>query len=250
MLSRTCELERPLAVALIPARGGSKGIPRKNLQAVNGVPLVSRAIATCGASALCSDVYVSTEDSEIAAVAAACDAKVIERPPALAGDRIASEEVLLHALHCLRGILRFGDQPQVLAWVQCTAPLLTSAEVDGTIQRLLDTEADVALAAVPWHGGLVRKGFAGRVRGVGWELTEQLRRRQDMGALYQIAGSVWAIRVVSFLRRGHVYSENTVIYPVPEMLDIDEPADLLRAETILRARETRRADQPQFYYPV
>lgn len=243
MLQRPEGLDRPLICALIPARGGSKGIPRKNLRIVNGVSLLERAIKTCQQSALVSETYVSTEDPEIGMLAARCDATAILRPLELAADAVASLPVLLHALS------RMDPRPAVLAWVQCTAPLLTAAEIDGTVQRLLETGADVAIAAVPWHGGLLREGYAGRVRGVGWELTDQPRRRQDMGPLYQIAGSVWAMNVESFVRRGAVYSENVVVYPVAEMLDIDEPADLLKAETILRERETKRADSSPVYYP-
>ena len=88
-------------VAVIPARGGSKGVPRKNLRRVGGVPLVARAIAAARASATVDLVVVSTDDDEIAATAKEWGAEVIQRPAALADDTASSESALLHALDAL-----------------------------------------------------------------------------------------------------------------------------------------------------
>jgi N-acylneuraminate cytidylyltransferase len=237
------ELAGDRAVAVIPARGGSKGIPRKNLQRVAGVPLVTRAIKTCFAASAVSEVYVSTDDEEIGDVAAEAGAMILWRPPQLAGDNTASEDVLFHALNRIEKPL-----PAVMAFVQCTAPLLTPDDIDLAIARLQESGADVAIAAAEHHGFVVRAGYDDRIRGVGWELTEPVKRRQDMAPHWVIAGSVWAINIASFLERGRLYSENCVICPVARKLDIDEPADLELANLICRA-ETKRANEPEVYYP-
>ena len=85
-------------VAIIPARGGSKGIPGKNLKLIGGVPLIGRAIESCKSVAAITDVYVSTDDAAIAEVARKFGAKVIDRPAELASDSASSESALLHAL--------------------------------------------------------------------------------------------------------------------------------------------------------
>ena len=102
-------------VAVIPARGGSKGVPRKNLRRVGGVPLVARAIAAARATASIDRVVVSTDDQEIAAVAQEWGAQVIARPAALADDAATSESALLHALDVLEDERGGGEHPRLPA---------------------------------------------------------------------------------------------------------------------------------------
>ena len=105
------------ALALIPARGGSKGIPGKNLQTVGHVPLVCRSIRAAQASNGVGRVVVSTDDDAIAAAAEAEGAIVIRRPAAIAGDTASSESALLHALDVLE-----EQGPSKLSWCSCNAP--------------------------------------------------------------------------------------------------------------------------------
>lgn len=246
MLSnRVAELGSMYPVAIIPARGGSKGIPRKNLQLVGGQPLIVRAIETCQRATSVCGVYVSTDDAEIAEVASEAGAAVVWRPAELAADDTSSDVVLLHAIDLLPRPL-----PLAVCFVQCTAPLLTADEIDATVRRLLESGADVAVAATEDHGFRVRPGYAGRVRGVGWELSEAVKRRQDLGEEWTIAGSVWALDVAAFVARGRLYSENTVVSPVGWKLDIDTPADLALARVLLDpARERAAEEMPRVYYP-
>jgi CMP-N-acetylneuraminic acid synthetase len=102
-------------IAVIPARGGSKGVPGKNLRRVGGRSLVERAVDSCCAARHVEAVYVSTNDAEVIRLAAGAGASVIIRPPALAGDTASSESALLHALDQLG---RAGQAPDVLAFVQ------------------------------------------------------------------------------------------------------------------------------------
>ncbi|MGO3032894.1 MAG: acylneuraminate cytidylyltransferase family protein, partial [Microbacterium gubbeenense] len=85
-------------VAIIPARGGSKGVPRKNILRVGGIPLVARAVRTAGAADGNARVIVSTDDDEIAGVAESWGAEVVRRPADLADDAATSEDAVLHAL--------------------------------------------------------------------------------------------------------------------------------------------------------
>ena len=101
--SRLSELERLHVAALIPARGGSKGIPRKNLERVGGQTLIGRAVRTCLVS-VASEVYVSTEDAEIAAETRAAGGAVIDRPAELAQAEAAIERLIARILRPLRTI--------------------------------------------------------------------------------------------------------------------------------------------------
>jgi len=106
----------PRVLAIIPARGGSKGVPGKNLRRVGGRSLIERAVDACRAARLVDGVYVSTDDAEIAAGAEAAGAKVIMRPAELCSDTASSESALLHALDQL---IMVCEEPEVIA--SCSA---------------------------------------------------------------------------------------------------------------------------------
>ncbi|WFB09025.1 acylneuraminate cytidylyltransferase [Streptomyces sp. LX-29] len=152
-------------VAVIPARGGSKGVPAKNLAAVGGVPLVARAVRECRASRLVTDVVVSTDDAGIAAAARGAGAEVVQRPPAIAGDTATSEAAVLHALDAFES--RHGTAADVVLLVQCTSPFIAREDVDGVAAAVLEDGADSALTVAPFHGFVWRDaadddGFAAR----------------------------------------------------------------------------------------
>src|SRR4051794_4028840 len=110
-------------LVVIPARGGSKGVPRKNLQAVAGVPLLVRAISVARAASRVSRVVVSTDDAAMAEIAIANGASVVKRPPELSGDSASSESALLHVLDTLAA--SEGYVPRIVALLQCTSPFVT-----------------------------------------------------------------------------------------------------------------------------
>src|SRR5690242_12671648 len=142
-------------LAIIPARGGSKGIPGKNLRPLGGVPLVARAVAAARGARRVSRVVVSTDDPEIARVAREAGAETVVRPPALSGDRVPSEAALLHVLeHLQQGE---GYAPELTVFMQCTSPFTTGEDVDGAIDALLAGSADTVLSVTPFHGFLWRR---------------------------------------------------------------------------------------------
>ncbi|WP_431043946.1 cytidylyltransferase domain-containing protein [Streptomyces sp. P1-3] len=141
-------------VAVIPARGGSKGVPAKNLASVGGVPLVARAVRECRASRLVTDVIVSTDDAGIAAAARGAGAEVIQRPTAIAGDTATSEAAVLHALDAFE--TRHRTTAEVVLLVQCTSPFIVREDVDGVVAAVLEDGADSALTVAPFHGFIWR----------------------------------------------------------------------------------------------
>ncbi|QNE05550.1 acylneuraminate cytidylyltransferase [Croceicoccus marinus] len=146
-------------LAIIPARGGSKGIPRKNVLPVAGKPLIAHNIAAALASLRVTRVIVSTDDAEIAAAARAHGAEVVMRPDALASDVARSEDALLHVLDTLEDAE--GYRPDALALLQSTSPLTPPDDIDGTLTTLEEQNADSALAVVPFHYFLWSRGDDG-----------------------------------------------------------------------------------------
>ncbi len=225
--SRLSELERLHVAALIPARGGSKGIPRKNLERVGGQTLIGRAVRTCLVS-VASEVYVSTEDAEIAAETRAAGGAVIDRPAELATDETSTVDVLLHALQAMPQV------PDVLVWLQCTAPLMSALDIDGCVRRLIETGAATCVAATPFHGFVLADSQDGRVKGVTWDSLRPPPRRQDLPRYWQVAGSVWAFVVQTFLRTHQVYGPDCVVCPVfGPVMDVDLPQDLALARLLI-----------------
>lgn len=115
------------AVAIIPARGGSKRFPRKNLHPVLGRPMIFWAIDACRRSGRFEGVFVSTEDDEIARVAVASGAEVIARPAELAGDEVFKQRVIEHAVTELLGA---GRRPDLVASVQANSPELDASDLE------------------------------------------------------------------------------------------------------------------------
>ncbi|MBJ6644185.1 transferase [Streptomyces sp. BSE7F] len=157
MSDATAAVRRVLAV--IPARGGSKGVPAKNLAPVGGVPLVARAVRECRAARQVTDVVVSTDDAAIAETARQAGAEVVLRPADLAGDTATSEAAVLHALDAHEAL--HGARVDVVLLVQCTSPFLTREDVDGVAAAVADGGADTAVTVAPFHGFLWRDAGAG-----------------------------------------------------------------------------------------
>ncbi|MFJ9342875.1 cytidylyltransferase domain-containing protein [Streptomyces sp. NPDC101733] len=221
--------------AVIPARGGSKGIPGKNLAEVGGVPLVARAVRACLAAAGVTRVAVSTDDGAIADAARTAGAEVVARPAELGTDRASSESALLHALDALEE--RHGEAVDVLVFVQCTSPFLTTSEVEETVAAVVRDGADSAFTAVPFHGFLWTAdpdtGAGHLARGVNHDSAVR-QRRQDRRAEYLESGAVYAMRAEGFRRHGHRFFGRTQLVPTaPErVVEIDEPGDLARARAL------------------
>ncbi|MCC9687895.1 HAD hydrolase family protein [Streptomyces sp. MNU103] len=157
MSDSTPAVRRVLAV--IPARGGSKGVPAKNLAPVGGVPLVARAVRECRAARHVTDVVVSTDDAAIAETARQAGAEVVLRPADLAGDTATSEAAVLHALDAHEAL--HGVRVDVVLLVQCTSPFLTREDVDGVAAAVAHGDADTAVTVAPFHGFVWRETAAG-----------------------------------------------------------------------------------------
>ncbi|MFS0696674.1 cytidylyltransferase domain-containing protein [Streptomyces nitrosporeus] len=225
--------------AVIPARGGSKGIPGKNVMPVGGVALVARAVHACLAAEHVGRTVVSTDDPLIAAAALRAGAEVVERPEQLASDQASSESALIHALDTVES--RHRQSVEVLVFVQCTSPFVTAGEIDETVLAITRGGADTAFTAAPFHGFVWRAepasaGAGANARGaygVNHDSAER-QRRQDRVPEFLETGAVYAMRADGFRKYLHrFFGRTAMVATAPERaIEIDEPGDLDRARAL------------------
>jgi len=217
---------------VIPARGGSKGVPLKNLQAVGGRSLVARAVEACLPAV--DLVVVSTDHEQIAAEARAAGAHVVERPAEISGDTATSESAVLHALDTL--LAAGGTDPEVTVLVQATSPFIDPVALGNAVRRVLDDEDDSVLAAAPTHVFTWRVED-GRAVAVGHDAAFR-PRRQDREPLYAETGAFYAMRTTGLRAHEHRFFGRTGIEVVDEAtaVEVDTPADLAVARTLADER--------------
>ncbi|WP_394812970.1 cytidylyltransferase domain-containing protein [Streptomyces boetiae] len=217
-------------LAVIPARGGSKGVPGKNLAPVGDAPLISRTVRACRAARLLTSVVVSTDDPGIATAAHAAGAEVIERPDTLSGDTATSEAAVLHALDIYEQ--RHGVTVDVVLLVQCTSPFLTREELDGVAAAVLDG-ADSALTAAPFHGFVWRETPEAGGQGVNHDKAYRPRRQDRPQELLE-TGAAYAMRAAGFRAERHRFFGRTELVRTDpaRVLEIDDPHDLARARAL------------------
>ena len=213
------------ALALIPARGGSKGIPGKNLQTIGGVPLIGRTVAAAKACPRVGQVVVSTDDDAIAA-AETEGAEVIRRPAEIAGDTASSESALLHALDVLE---KQGPLETELVFLQCTSPFTTGAQIDAVLAALHGKGSNSSFSVTPWHGFLWRADG----RGINHDPALPRQRRQELEPAFLETGAIYAMAISAFRRCGSRFCPPTSPVVLQEVgPEIDTPEDLALCRSI------------------
>ncbi|MFD5793278.1 cytidylyltransferase domain-containing protein [Streptomyces diastatochromogenes] len=231
MSDKAVALRRVLAV--IPARGGSKGVPAKNLAPIGGVPLVARAVRECLATRLVTDVVVSTDDQAIAAAAREAGAEVVLRPAAIAGDTATSEAAVLHAMDAHEAL--HGAPVDVVLLVQCTSPFLIREDVDGVAGAVAEQGADTAVTVAPFHGFVWRYSDEAGEGGYGVNHDKSFRpRRQDRPQDFLETGAAYAMDAAGFRKHQHRFFGRTELVRTDpaRVLEIDDPHDLARARAL------------------
>ena len=222
-------------IAIIPARGHSKGVHRKNLRNLGGKPLIAHAILTA-CEAVCIDrVFVSTDDPEIASVAKNFGAEIVMRPETISGDTASSEAALLHVVEHLETKAYF---PDIIVFLQCTSPFTTSEDVDGTIAALVNSNADTALSVTDFHYFIWGKDTNGQAIGINHDKSVRLMRQEREDQFLE-NGAVYAMRTRGFKTATHRFFGKTVFYrmPVERSFEIDEPIDLKIAEIFFQEKQ-------------
>ncbi|KKL23215.1 hypothetical protein LCGC14_2427640, partial [marine sediment metagenome] len=214
-------------VAVIPARGGSKEIPRKNLQPIGGVPLIGWAVRAALAAKSVKAVYVSTEDAEIAMVAREYGAEVIDRPTALADDVIGMLSVIRHAVDWME------SPPERIVVMQCTSPFVTAGDIDQAVAKAEATDADTVGSAARDHSFICHE-VAGEIVGVTFDKSEPFRNRQDFVPQWRLDGGLCVVRVSGLSTAPSLYSGRLFLHELPaeRSIDIDTPLDLHLARAL------------------
>ncbi|MHA1368344.1 MAG: acylneuraminate cytidylyltransferase family protein [Promethearchaeota archaeon] len=220
-------------IAVIPARGGSKGIPGKNIRIVAGRPLISYTIEAALKVQSIDRVIVSTDSDEIKAVAETAGAEVFRRPDEISGDLASSEEALIHVLETLKQ--KENYLPDLLVFLQCTSPLTVTGDIEKTVEKLIREKADCALTVAPFHYFLWRYDPVEGAVGINHNKRNR-PMRQQREPQYLETGAVYVMRTEGFIKHRHRFFGRVAmeIVPVERWLEIDDPADLEIAEFRLK----------------
>lgn len=225
------------AVGMIFARGGSKGIPDKNVVEVAGIPLITRAVDTARAVNGLDRVIVSTDSDRIVELALAAGAEVpFMRPAALARDEAPEWLAWRHALEYLRD--EGGGLPDVMVSVPTTSPLRLPSDVEAVLETFRAGNWDAVVTATPArrspYFNMIQVDESGRAS-LPLPPAEGFSRRQDVPALYDVCTVAYAVRPGHVLDNGYLFDGRvgTVLIPAERSLDIDTPFDLLLAELLL-----------------
>jgi CMP-N,N'-diacetyllegionaminic acid synthase len=222
-------------LAIIPARGGSKGLPRKNIRLIAGEPLIAHTIEQAISARTVGRTTVSTDDEEIAEVAKYYGAEVVMRPTELASDTAASESALVHVLDFLHQ--QEGYEPDLVVFLQCTSPVRNWGAIDKAVELLVEKNADSLVSVTPWHGFIWQEE-----RGVGRSVNfdpHHRPRRQDLPEEYRENGSIfvfkpWVLRTYQNRLGGKI-----VLYPMDywSAFEADTEDDFALCEWILKSRQ-------------
>ncbi|MBF0295000.1 MAG: acylneuraminate cytidylyltransferase family protein [Magnetococcales bacterium] len=221
-------------LAIIPARGGSKGIPRKNLALLGGKPLLVHSIEHCQQVAAIHRIVVSTDDAEIGQVAQQHGAEVVWRPTEISGDAASSESALRHVLDTLTA--NEGYAPDLVVFLQATSPLRQPSDLQNAIDLLIRENADSAFSYCKMHGKLWHR-TQGLLDSVSYDYRNR-QPRQHMPEELLENGSFflfkpWVLRQHDNRLGGKIVAAEM---PYADSLDVDEPPDLLLAERLLATR--------------
>jgi CMP-N,N'-diacetyllegionaminic acid synthase len=227
----------PQVLGLIPARGGSKGVPRKNARFLAGKPLIVHSIEVGLKCPSITDLCVSTDDAELAAIARAAGAQVpFMRPAELASDQAPTLPTMQHALEQMERL--HGRHYEYLILLEPTSPLRHVEDVEGALAKLSASDADscVGVERLMSHHPLFVKRIEGD-RLVPFSIPEpQGTRRQDATPpAYARNGAVYVFRTATTTRQGKLYGASIVPWPMPDerSANIDREVDFLLAEALL-----------------
>lgn len=227
-------------LAIIPARGGSKGVPNKNIKFLNGKPLLAYTIECAKASKLISDIVVSTDSNEIANISLEYGVEVPNlRPTQLSHDTALTIDVISYEVNRLRSL---GNNYEYVLLLQPTSPLRTYNHVDNAIKKLLSTNYDtlISVTDVGGHHPLRMKSIHNDI------LTnyidtgiEDMRPRNSLPKVYIRNGAIYLKKTVTLLEDHSFGSVNTLPFVMDDFasINIDTPLDFALSEVLIRDQD-------------
>lgn len=223
-------------LAIIPARGGSKGVPRKNTKNLNGKPLIAYTIEAAKASKYIDKIIVSTEDEEIKKVSTNFGAEVpFLRPKELATDISPSIDAILYTINRL--MEEYNYIPDYICLLQCTSPLRNGRHIDEAFEKLKKTNMDAIVSVCesevnPYWSNV----FKGDKLDYFLEEGKKITRRQDLPSVYSLNGAIYIVKTHVLLNERTFEPQNLTGYVMSDMesVDIDTALDFKIAELIMK----------------
>jgi len=223
-------------LAIIPARGGSKGVPKKNIKYLAGRPLIAYSIEQAKKSKYISRTIVSTENEETAKVARSWGAEVIKRPEELAKDNTPIIDVIMHVLNYLRKEENYV--PDIVTLLQPTSPLRTCRDIDNAIELFLNNKNCLSLISVtefdhpPFWAMKIENNYLLPM----FDEKYIKMRRQDLPKAYRPNGAIFITTPEVLYKYKTFYTPRTIAYVMPpeRSIDIDTEFDFLLAEFLIK----------------
>jgi len=227
-------------VAIIPARGGSKGIPKKNIIDFCGKPLIAWTIEQALTSSLVDDVYVSTDDEEIKKISTDRGAKIVSRPPEIATDTSTSEEALMHAISQIEK----HRHVEIVVFLQATSPLREPHDIDEAIVLFLREKADSLFSASVLNDPCIWSIMDHELRSLTYDYKNR-GRRQERSPYFLENGSIYIFRSEVLRTFNNRLGAKIVIYPMPfwKSFEIDTLEDLEICSYLMRKKILGEVEQ-------
>lgn len=225
-------------VCIIPARGGSKRIPKKNIREFCGKPMIARSIEAANAAGIFDRIIVTTDAEEIAVVAKACGAEVpFMRPPELSDDHASTDAVVIHALNWFKNN---GIELEYACCLYATAPFVKPEYLRKGLDLLKSTGASTGFSVTSFPFPIFR-GLKINQKGaleMFWP-EHRLTRSQDLPEAFHDAGQFYWLNVEKYMKAPTLYASDAVPIILPRHLvqDIDTPEDWARAEFMFQSLE-------------
>lgn len=219
-------------LGLIPARGGSKGVPKKNIRLVDGEPLIAYSIQIAKQSKLLSNIVVSTDSDEIIEISEELDCQTLRRNPENAQDHSKIDSVIHEVLNNL------DDEYDILVLLQPTSPIREPEDIDNVIRMFTDKNVDSVVSLVELEDIHPARMYnlSQDLEMIPLEPELERKRRQDLKPVYLRNGAIYAIRVPVFKATGKIISENKRGYVMPESKwsNVDTERDLIITEALIK----------------
>jgi N-acylneuraminate cytidylyltransferase len=232
-------------LAVIPARGGSKRIPRKNIREFAGKPMIAHSIECATGSGLFDRILVSTDDEEIREVALRSGAEVpFMRPAALADDHTGTTAVVAHAI---KWIQSEGTVPAAVCCLYATAPFMRAEDLESGLRILVTGRWQFVFSATDFPAP-VERAFRWRTdQGLEMLFAEQFAARsQDLGEIFHDAGQFYWGKPEAWLSQSRIFDTHSTIVRIPRwrVQDIDTPEDWEQAELLHQILKAQRPASP------
>lgn len=233
-------LKNKKIVSIIPARGGSKGIPKKNIKLLAGKPLITYSIEASLKSKYIDRTIVSTDDEEISRVSKECGAEVIKRPKELARDGAPTIPVVIHTVNHLED--KEGYKADVIVLLQPTSPLREVSDIDKAIEKFLETDPDIVVSVTElkynpvFYFKMKRDKLSHFIRS-----KSKITRRQDSQKVYTLNGAIYVMSRQT-LKKDNIYSGDmrAIVMDNEKSIDIDTMGEFKIAEFLINESKARK----------